>query len=438
MVRCHLPIFGKRWIPSHRSCHAIVYFELTLSCACYRTRLVGYAGVPLLLGIPGFIVSLVTAHKIRKAQRYADRHSPVRTASSQGGPMSFTSLPARISRRSKAGFAMATRNINVNGQKMGTRPMNAGLQQDSEASLKAGTLSAHHNSSHDRQTLTPGRDEVPLAPPSRPPSHSHPTLSISTDGDTSSRRSASPSPITFAPVAPLPARPRPAGFPLGGSGGPSVSSGPYSPSFPDPGALTTAFPGSEPSEEGAGEAIAPPTEEATSGTRSPVAFDQNVDSSRGFHLPLRPSLELSPEYALVAMRQEEIENSLAAKANGGAPDWLSSPPPQSSTKWIRDRRYRAEDVKEVEEEDNVTLDTLGWSGSRTGRSRNGSGGGGTFHGGDEEGDFTVEGDHIRSKEDYDDYEDMEEAPKERRGGGKALDRRCPHVFHWKRLSSLDL
>lgn len=393
----------------------------------------GYAGVPLLLGIPGFIVSVVTACKIRKAQGYAGRHNPVRAAS---GPTSFTSLPARISRRSKAGFAMATRTRNAQGRKMGTEPMDVGLQHDPDASLKVGRLSAHPTSSHDRQTSTPARDELAVAQPSRPPSHSHPNLSISTDGDTYSRRSASPSPITFAPVAPLPSRPRPAGFTLGRPDGRPVSNetGPYSPSFPDPGALTTAFPSSDPSEEGAGEAIAPSTEEPTSGTRSPVAFDLDVDSSRGFHLPLRPSLELSPEYALVAMRQEEIENSLATKMDGGAPAWLSSPPPPSSTKWIRDRRYRAEDVKEVEEEDNITLNTLGWSGgSRTARSRNESGGGGTLHG-DEEGDFTVEGEDIRGKEDYDDYEDVEEAPRERRRGGKALDRRCLQVIRWMCLS----
>lgn len=395
----------------------------------------GYAGPPLLLAIPCFLASLLTAYRIRQARRFAHKHSPAQPPSSHIRSTNLTSLPKRISRRSRAGFPMSTRFALAHSLKTTMKSSKVDLHPKSDgedASMKLGTLSIpttprlpgadFHTSSPDALVPPSPREEFSIPPPpsSRAASHSHPNLSISTDTDSYSQRSASPSPITFAPVAPLPVRPRPAG------------QGPYPPSFPDTGPALPAFPGYVPDEEtaSAGVAVVPEEpEEPTSGSRSPVAFD--VDSNRGFHLPLRPSLELSPEYAMMALRQAENEQSLTTGGrNGAVPEWLSSPPTTSTTKWGRDRRYRVEDVKEVEEEDNITLDTLGWSGgSRGPRSRNGSGGETIRGEADEEGDYTVEGDaDIHNKEDYAGYEDINELSRGRQGKSKALDRMYFSLF----------
>ncbi|KAI0065273.1 hypothetical protein BV25DRAFT_157236 [Artomyces pyxidatus] len=162
-----------------------------------------------------------------------------------------------------------------------------------------------------------------------------PSPTMSNKSSLFSDRAQTPSPITFAPV-PLPAR-RP----------PEMTETSYLPSFPDPGALV--FPAPAPGPDGSTSAgPASPT----SPSRVRASLDE-ADVRRGFHLPmprsldapLRPSFELSTEYAKARLQQDMSDPPTASSSSG------SGYPPltriQSHSQSLKD-------------EDDITVETVGF------------------------------------------------------------------------------
>ncbi|KAI0032607.1 hypothetical protein K488DRAFT_85712 [Vararia minispora EC-137] len=182
-----------------------------------------------------------------------------------------------------------------------------------------------------------------------------PTPSFLTDGS----RAETPSPITFAPVQ-LPSTSRHPASPL------QPGSPTYLPSF-DPGVL-----------EYTPQAVSP-EHSPSSSSRARVSFDQN-ELQRGFHLPrrasvdlpqdsdpipLRPSLELDPDYALAKVREDERQAGLMG---GSVPARVAVYPPSSvhSLRWLPHQ----ENLREEDEEEDLatTQESLPYTRDREGTS----------------------------------------------------------------------
>ncbi|KAA1473661.1 hypothetical protein DENSPDRAFT_882209 [Dentipellis sp. KUC8613] len=296
-------------------------------------RLLSYAGLPLLIAIPCFIVSTFTAIRVMKAHSQSQRYRY-----SNDDTPSFTRLPVRGPRRTSkrtsgnAGPRTRPTNIFVPANALGTVTVTASLDHNPESypgterDLKfkndgATSLSLHsmsgttatHPHGHHAHSLSAKTSEttiyapfdpvalppppVPVPHPGQPPSPIPSVETMHTAGSINTHRSAdTPSPITFAPV------PTPPKSKSGHARTPSQSqmhaaapAAPhhYSPPFPDPGALQRA-----PSFLPDADTDAPPP--LSPSRRAPVSPD--LGGVRAFHLPLRASLELplplppAPEY----------------------------------------------------------------------------------------------------------------------------------------------
>ncbi|THH13622.1 hypothetical protein EW146_g6624 [Bondarzewia mesenterica] len=303
-------------------------------------RLLSYAGVPLLLSIPAFFISCSTAYRLTKLHiqtkryRYTYNDNP-----------SFTRFPAQCSRMTNRNLNTASRPASIIIPASNMRTLNnmkhatTASQATSLPSTPTRTLEFSSKASqttlrvasHFEHPALPSPPTLHIPPPS-------PVLSISTHCST--HRSNTPSPITFAPVPPAPPRRRPSGMLFFVE--PSEVSYGYVPTLPDSGVLAYS---PIPAEHET--TVASPS----SPSRAPVVLDVEMEPRRGFHYPLRPSLELSPEYSAA---RNQLTFGLPTPSDG------PGPATQSLKSEVVDEDFEKED-----EIDEITLESLGWMHDRT-------------------------------------------------------------------------
>ncbi|TFY77593.1 hypothetical protein EWM64_g6421 [Hericium alpestre] len=244
-------------------------------------RMLSYAGVPLIVSIPCFILSTFTAIRVFHAHSHSRRYC----YNAEGTP-SFTRLPVRSRRRRcRAPFSVPTPS---HALKLPTKDESSldtarDLKLANTFDVPVSPTTTAHSVPH-AKPLSAKTSETTIYAQS-PPSPS-PAPSVRT------ARSDSSSPITFAPVPNKskanagPPPPPTTEVPLN-----------YSPSFFDSGALypatATALPGPD---------ILPHEPSSPTSSRTPVSPGFNV---RAFHLPLRQSIESDTDWRSFALARHD-------------------------------------------------------------------------------------------------------------------------------------
>ncbi|KAI0053199.1 hypothetical protein FA95DRAFT_939824 [Auriscalpium vulgare] len=340
-------------------------------------RVFSYAGAPLLMSLPCFIFSTLTAIRVFKAHIHTRRFgfssldTPV-TPSMQANSAPLSPRAMRAAERQTSRNFLAT-NVKAPDERRRVEvkldvhlPTNmTATQYSSHASLPstnpqtpktADTAFAASSSVTQFDPLPPlplASAATSLAAPA-PPS---PTLSNKSSIFTD--RTQTPSPITFAPVPAAKVR----RAQRAQADSPELQ---YVQSFPDPGALF--YPADS---AGTAHAIAiatavpgPSASSPASPSRERISLD-DLDVRRGFHLPLplalarapdaplRPSLELSADYARARL-QEDREAEIAGEVPVASSSSATYPP--------LTRVQSSQTSASLKEEDEITLEAIGYKG----------------------------------------------------------------------------